>query len=356
MLVVVAAGCISVVSMSAGSIAQKMQEKSNAINDYQATIVVTTIVNGKSKVTESDIKIKKPDKFWYKNRETGVVTFVSNGTTMWTYLPEKNEVLITKLPKFEKSRIGFEAIIKNMMERFNIKLLGTGKIAGRDTYILKLVPKNKTEESLITEKLWVDQKYWVPVKVETEMKYLNETIQTTVLYENLEFNKNIPDSYFQYIIPKGAKVVKNVVNVGGSVTLTLKKPENITLQEAQKKVNFTILTPDYLPEGYKFSNAIVFDKIVAIIYKKAGSKFPLHFSENRGTKPLPIHSAEVVNINGNRGYYSSVSTIKGSSVSVLSWTSNNMVFVLTSTLSKKEMEKIAESVKSEPTHFTVPAR
>ncbi|GCC11846.1 hypothetical protein IPdc08_01909 [archaeon] len=145
--------------------------------------------------------------------------------------------------------------------------------------------------------------------------------------------------YEVLIIPKNAKVV-NLGNLGN-----FKIPKEMTLQKAQKEVNFTILTPSYLPEGYKFASAMVLaftfsKKIVAITYKKEESKILLHFSEHRGTKPFPGPGAKVININGNKGYYSSINTIN-----VLSWTSNNMVFVLTSQLSKKDMEKIAESVK-----------
>ncbi|GCC10511.1 lipoprotein chaperone [archaeon] len=330
-LVVVAAGCISLTSMSAGNIAQKMQEKYNTIKDYQGTVVMTTVINGKSKVTESDFKIKKPYKVLLINKETDRV-IVSNGTIIWSYLPKKNEVLVMELSKREEPRIGFGTVIKNMMKRFDIKLLGTGKIADRNTYILELVPKNKTGESLGTEKIWVDKKYWMPLKIEGKMKILNETMQFTTSYENIKFNIDIPDSDFQYVIPKGAKVV-NLDNI---------IPKNTGLQKAQKEVNFTIFTPSYLPEGYKFSNAIVFNKIaVAITYKKEGSKIPIQFSEQKG-KLKPFLGAEVVNINGNKGYYFSVTTLRNS---VLSWTSNNLILTLTSPLPKKEMEKIAESVK-----------
>ncbi|GCC11485.1 lipoprotein chaperone [archaeon] len=339
-LVVIVAGCIGLNSMSAGSIAQKMQEKYNTIQDYQGTVVLTTLINGRRKVTESNFKFKKPDKVLVINKETGTVT-VSNGTTLWIYFPKKNEVTIMKLPKREERMINFGTVIKNMMKKFNVKFIGTGKIADRNTYILKLVPKNKTSElfNINTEKLWIGQKYWMPLKIEVNLTVLNETAQMTSLYKNIKFNTNMSDSEFQYAIPQGAKVV----NLGNLKNFQI--PKNMTLQEAQKKVNFTILTPSYLPQGYKFDNVIVFDKIVAITYKKDGSKIPLHFSEHKGINPFPFHSAEVVNITGNRGYYSSVNTLKGSSVSVLSWTSNNLVFILTSPLPKKEMEKIAESVK-----------
>ena len=344
-LVVVAAGCIGMPSMSAGDIAQNMQVKYNTIKDYQGTVVLTTVINGKSKVTESDFKMKKPDKVLLINRETGSVV-VSNGTTLWTYLPKTNEVMIMNISKREEPKIDFGTIINNITKRFNIKLLGTGKIAGRNTYILKLVPKNKTEKSLGTEKLWIDQKYWMPLKIEMNLTlFNNKTIQFTTFYKNLKFNTNMSDTNFQYIIPKGAKVVN---------LETLRFPKKMTLQEAQKEVNFTILTPSYLPEGYKFNHAMVLafsKKSVILTYEKDDNNILLiQLSEEKGKlkkslsgvkvvniKPLP--GAEV-NINGNKGYCYSIKTIN-----VLSWTSNNMVFVITSQLSKKDIEKIAESIK-----------
>ncbi len=332
-LVVMGAGCIGMASMSAGSIAQKMQEKYNTIKDYQGTVVVTTVANGNSKVTESNLKEKKPDKILLINKETGSVT-VSNGTTVWTYLPKKNEVLIMKLSKREEPRIGFGTLIKNMMKRFNIKLLGTGKIAGRDTYILELLPKNKTEESLGTEKLWVDQKYWMPLKIEMNMTVLNKTTQIIILYKNIKFNTNIPDSDFQFTVPKGAKVV----NLGNLI------PKSMTLREAQKKVNFTILTPSYMPEGYKFDNAMVIsgfknEKNVFITYKEKNSVITLSETVSK-EKLKPFPGAEEVNINGNKGYIS-----LGGAANVLSWTSNNVELTLISPLPKKDMVRIAESVK-----------
>ncbi len=213
-LVVVSAGGISLASMITGGIAQKVQEKYNTIKDYQGTVVLTTLINGKRKVTESNFKFEKPDKILLINKDTGIVT-VSNGTTLWVYFPKKNEVLIIKLPKEEEPKIGFGTIIKNMMEISNIKLFSTGKITGRNTYILELLPKNKTKElfKLNTEKLWDNWPEILDALEEANLTVLNETAQITSFYKNLKFNTNMPNSDFQYIIPKGAKVF-NLGNIG----------------------------------------------------------------------------------------------------------------------------------------------
>ncbi|WP_250867732.1 hypothetical protein [Methanococcoides seepicolus] len=74
----------------------------------------------------------------------------------------------------------------------------------------------------------------------------------TIEIQDLKLNPGIPDSEFEFEIPKRAQV-----KVLGPDDFKI-EPKKITLEEAKQLVYFDILIPEYLPEGYEFSYSLFF--------------------------------------------------------------------------------------------------
>lgn len=252
--------------MSADQIASEMQKKYESIKDYKGTLVLGMSFDGELRESQMDFMYRMPDKSWTKiTKGDGAGDIVvSNGTTMWLYNSTANEVTIMELPMTgmdNPSQADYGNIIKDMLKRNDIRMSGSEKIGGRDTFILELMLKNLTNATFfLKQKLWVDKETWMPLRMETLDK--DSKLIMTMEYRNVEFNTGIPDSEFEFKIPQGAKVV----------TREMTLPEEMTLDEAREAVNFAVIAPEYLPEGYLLDKVIVFkfDEIqsLAISYKK----------------------------------------------------------------------------------------
>jgi hypothetical protein len=138
------------------------------------------------------------------------------------------------------------------------------------------------------------------------------------------------------------------------------------IQQAQSNVSFRILEPMYIPSGYKFESvrgtkfvgATNDIDMVSFSYKDGDEQLTIKeiiitkTKDNR-TQPstLPKDTREIVNINGIEGRYSEENGIKflgwkigNLSLSITSW-KNEGQNQISSSLSKEEMIRIAESVR-----------
>jgi outer membrane lipoprotein-sorting protein len=149
-LAVLIVGCTQ---LSAEQIAEKMKEKYNSIEDMKGVMIVTTNL-GKQQTQTIKFAMKKPNK--WKTEDERMLT-ISNGKTMWIYNKQKNEVTKLTLPEVKQPEFDYGKIIKDMFEKYDVKLIGEGKIAGRDCYIIELKPKGK--DYFINQKLWIDKEY-----------------------------------------------------------------------------------------------------------------------------------------------------------------------------------------------------
>jgi outer membrane lipoprotein-sorting protein len=112
--------------MSAEEIVKKVKEKYNAVEDMKGEVVITTD-NGTKRVEVIKFAMKKPGKFW---QEEDNYTIVSNGKTMWIYYKKMNEVVKVNIP-VERPKFDYGEIIKDLLKRNEVKLLGSDEMAGR---------------------------------------------------------------------------------------------------------------------------------------------------------------------------------------------------------------------------------
>ncbi len=318
--VLLLAGCAQ---MSAEEIAKKVNEKYNAIKDMKGTAVITVVVNGHRSVNVIRFAMKKPNYFW---QDTENYTMVSNGKVMWFYDKRKNVVTEFNLPK-RLPKFDYGEFVKVMMENSNVKLLGTERVAGRDCYVVEATPKTANLSALFTrEKLWIDKEYWYPLRIEMTSKHYRMTIE----YKNLTFNTGILDSFFEFKPPAGAKVVKQ----------KLTPPKKLTLDEAQREVNFTIITPKYTA-GFKFKYAYVlkFDgkETVLLWYEKDGQRLTIR--ESVGVREMPLRNSTTIDI-GNTKF----TMAKILDINILTFRRGEVNVTVSAKLPRDELLKIGESM------------
>ncbi|RCK71922.1 MAG: hypothetical protein IGBAC_0722 [Ignavibacteriae bacterium] len=188
-------------SQNADDILKKAEKKYNVIKD--AIIEFTQInVFGVSKIEN-----KFDGKLWMKkNNKYKIVlenqTIVTNGKIVWSYYPLNNQVIIDDY-KDEPESFSPDKIMVNVPLNYNAILIGTEKLFNKNTFVIKLTPRN--ERSLIKSmKVWLNKEEYFMEKV--EIVDVSDNI-TTYISKSITINAGLKDEIFQFSIPQGVEVL-----------------------------------------------------------------------------------------------------------------------------------------------------
>ena len=280
-LLILALLLLGCTQLTAEEIAKEMQKRYESIKDMSGEIVVTTNYGGKEEVYKA--------KFWMKGdkhrSDDGKTLTVSNGSVMWIYNREKNEAVRVNFSG-EKPQFDYGTIIEELLKSYNIKLLGEEKIDDKECYVIEAEPKAGGAKM----KMWVDKEFWYPLRIETHI----EGLTTIIEYRNVTFNSGLSDDLFEFTPPPNARIVEK----------TFVPPEKITLEDAQHRVNFTILVPSYTA-GYNFSYATVLGGSLQLVYGNSdiviteSTKEPTKFVEPKKIR-VKDREAEIMEIFGRK--------------------------------------------------------
>ncbi|MEO6457284.1 MAG: DUF4367 domain-containing protein [Chloroflexia bacterium] len=194
---------------------------------------------------------------------------VYDGDKFYAYDPDSNTVYTGTPDEMSDGKMGdmtgmmqgadFEKELDKALNAADIKMVGTEKIAGVDTYKLDVTPKPDAAELLelpqafqmqagvlikdIKATLWVDQSRWIPLKMTVEHPNIGEFIYTAT---SMELNKPIEDPQFVLQVPPGVKTVdldaKHNQSGPGPGSMTITEARDIAAKEGWK-----LLEPTYLP-------------------------------------------------------------------------------------------------------------
>ena len=130
---------------------------------------------------------------------------VSDGTSLWVYTPELNQVNKGSAPKALAGPAGsFLAGLGRVRNEFTVRFLNPAqKTDGAGRYVLDLVPKAPTP--LLTRLvLSIDPKDYI-VRQAVLYDQLQNTV--TMTFTKVTPNAGLPDSLFVFTPPAGAAVV-----------------------------------------------------------------------------------------------------------------------------------------------------
>lgn len=352
---------------SAEEIVIKMREKQASIEDCSYTAHMKSPFLEQNEETY-EILWKKPDlmKNTIRIPEKGTKSVIaSDGKFQWIYNSESNTVLKTELFE-EPDRIDTETCPFFYGENLNGNnskefLMGTEKIGGKDTYLLEFIPEEEHEPYLLRTKIWIDKETWLPARYELYDNRDMMVVEIDIL--DLEINSGIPDSEFEFEVPKGARV-KTLSPEDYKIDL-----EKLALEKAEQRAGFEVLTPAYLPEGYAFNHSTVFnsrDRAYSTVINSDLSTFaamPCYrrvtleyigedgririsetlYEEGKSYR-LFEKEGENITVNGREGM---LYPVFGGNMKELEWTNGELEISITAALDKAEMLKIAESFSAE---------
>ena len=131
---------------------------------------------------------------------------ISNGSTLWYYQPEENQVFVSDIANVlkEKAPLAFLAGEGDLSRDFTLLNLNNSVSQKEENFILELVPK---EPSATISKLVlaVDKKAYYVVQADVFDELGNVT---RTRFINIKTNGDLPNSLFQFNIPAGAEVLK----------------------------------------------------------------------------------------------------------------------------------------------------
>ena len=149
------------------------------------------------------ISIKRPGKMRWIYEAPERQSIITDGTRLWIYRPEDNQVMLGAAPSYFGAGKGasFLTDIRIMQKTFDISV---EKARVPDRHKLKLVPKEKSVD--VTHiYVWIATRTWEVAEVATYNTYGDET---RLEFSNIEFIDDLPDPLFMFVVPEGVDVVE----------------------------------------------------------------------------------------------------------------------------------------------------
>ena len=187
--------------------------------------------------------------------QKGLIT-ANNGQKKWQVQPTQKQVHV--FPAFPDAyRFTFELgkEVENAKSSVSTKVIGDGKVSGREATIVEITPKGGEPY-----RMWIDKETKLPLQKQLAM---HNNIQYKMTYTKLEFTDTIPKGLIAYQVPKGFKEIND-------------HPEQLIndLNEAKAAIGFTPIARETAPSGYsQESMAVVPDQgLFKITYSTTDKK------------------------------------------------------------------------------------
>lgn len=204
-LLLLITGIISAQNPKAKEILDKLSETNKNYKTIQVDFSFT-LYNQKNNTTETNegwVALK--GKSYRLHMPALGMDVFSDGTTVWSYLTESNEVNITENEPDSDAALNPANLFTIYEKGFNYTYAGEENIGGKAVSVIDLVPENKNKEyNKVT--LFVDKTKIQIVKV---ISYNKDGNTYTLILKSMKTNQNLDDDYFKFDPAKYPKVQIN---------------------------------------------------------------------------------------------------------------------------------------------------
>jgi len=203
-----------------------VEQSYNSLTDLQATFSQKTYLASVKREQKGNgtLSIKKKSKgpamfrFDYTKPKQLIV---SDGSTIWYYLPENRQVMVSTLESLLEGGQGVTLNYLTGIGRISRDFTITPLKGGRDAkgnYLLELIPKTPSQ-NLAKLEMTVSAKdigiFLKKGKIRNTFPILTSVIydqlgtRTTIDFSNVRVNRGLPASLFQLKIPAGTEVIRH---------------------------------------------------------------------------------------------------------------------------------------------------
>lgn len=192
-------------------IVDKLQKKYEGINDFHSDFVQEAEVKALDKTQKAfgEVWFKKPGKMRWNYYSPTKDTIVSDGTSLWYYIEEENQVLESNLKDLNNGDTSSTTLLAGLgkiKELFKVKLINDPAFQNKTGYLLELIPVDVNEDE-IKNKIIINVNKSDSL-VSTIFLFDPFGNQTKISLIKTQINKKISDKLFNFKPPKGAEVVK----------------------------------------------------------------------------------------------------------------------------------------------------
>ena len=189
-------------------IVDEIQSKYEKIEDFHSKFTQEATVKALNKVqkAEGEVWFKKPGKMRWNYYRPAKDQIVSDGNTIWLYNYDEKQVVKSPLEKVvdTPTTTTFLSGLGSLKEQFNAQFSKPKPVDEDGNYLIDLTPK-KGDEQYDKVTIAVDRKTMFVKDIYLYDPYGNVT---KVRLENMEINKGVPDSLFNFKMPKGTEVIE----------------------------------------------------------------------------------------------------------------------------------------------------
>lgn len=188
-------------------ILERILKVNEEIENFQAEFAQTNYAKatGVSQRFEGTLWLKRPESFRMEVISPDTQLFVSDGQTMWMYLPRSKQVIREQLKESQRvpqpSQVLFE-----FSEKYEIDFRGEHTIEERTYYLINLTPKEESPY-FTGAKVWLDQKSLLMARLVVVDILENET---TLEFKEVRTNTGLSESTFRFTPPDDVEVVEGM--------------------------------------------------------------------------------------------------------------------------------------------------
>ncbi|MFH1624213.1 MAG: outer membrane lipoprotein chaperone LolA [Pseudomonadota bacterium] len=191
-----------------GEIVAKVQEVYQRIEDFKAEFIQESTLKSlnKTQVARGEVYFKNPGRIRWNYNDPTKQEIVTNGKTLWIYLPQDKQVTVSDLSGVYQSNIStlFLSGMGDLKRDFDIQLASSTLQAEARGYLLKLVPKELQPN--VNELFLVVNKDTFQVVETYFYDFYGNLIR--IKFKNLVTNRGVPDSLFVFTVPKDVEVIE----------------------------------------------------------------------------------------------------------------------------------------------------
>lgn len=268
---------------------------------------------GENYTIRAKVVYQKPDFSYVSYFAPSIIKgrrIVDNGKLRIEYSSKMNNFKISASLNSSLARKRREKGLNLIFTNYTISQLPDEEIAGREVYVISLVPQSSGNPGL---KRWIDKETFLPLKQE---RYNSEGKLTfSSQFTEIHFGKRISKEELSDI-PKSVRNRKFL------------PPHQVIsdIEELKKISRFSLSFPRYLPSGYNFQEGALFN---------GGGKVALTYSN--GLETIVLFQSLPINLK--------IQDDREMPFGTKFWTDKGKTFVLIANISEEELTKIMESIE-----------
>jgi outer membrane lipoprotein carrier protein len=190
---------------SPAEIAANVQQKYDRVRDFSADFEheAESGVLRKTLVERGTVMVKKPGKMRWNYKSPEPKVFVSDGRKMYMHTPADEQVIVSEVPSDDEATTAvlFLSGKGNLTRDFTVSL---AEGAPPGTYALRLQPKLQQRDYDWLQ-IVVDRTTFQIRSLATADK---QGTRSTFRFSNFKENVGLSDKTFEFVIPRGADVIK----------------------------------------------------------------------------------------------------------------------------------------------------